>query len=468
MSREEDLIRSTTQAIASTVREVPPLQLEQAPDELSSPAGAPHRARTRLRGWRLRRWQAWLVPAAAAAAVVALAASLVLVKGIRNGSTVPVNPATSTAGPGGVPRYYAALKVFGNPSFSSTGNDHDDLVVGDSLTGKTLATFKPPADTVFQNVYAAADDRTFVVFETTSSTGLFSPEGHETVTGSWYEVHLTPGAAHPVRLAKLPVKPMTWRAATPAPGEVYATALSASGTELAVADIPDTPAASRQPQDWQEVKVYSVATGRLLHDWVGHDANIVFYLSQTGWFGDAPSGISDLTWVDRDRALMIATFTQAGPMTGPQIGTVRRLDVAGPATGNLVTDTAILTTRTLSGNLTNGCLYLGNWPPLVSANGTTIACANFTPPFAPPGHVDFSTAPLAGVPDTVAYQVEMPPGESTGEADYVLWVSPSGGTLLVAWKLGTQPARFGVVSHGTFTPLPHAATIVALSGNIVF
>ena len=38
MSWEEDLIRSTTRAIASTVREVPPLQLESATDELGSPA----------------------------------------------------------------------------------------------------------------------------------------------------------------------------------------------------------------------------------------------------------------------------------------------------------------------------------------------------------------------------------------------------------------------------------------------
>ena len=34
MTREEDLVRSTTRAIASTVRGVAPLRLEPAPDEL--------------------------------------------------------------------------------------------------------------------------------------------------------------------------------------------------------------------------------------------------------------------------------------------------------------------------------------------------------------------------------------------------------------------------------------------------
>jgi hypothetical protein len=38
MSTEEDLIRSTTRAIASTVRDVPPLRLDPAGGELGSRA----------------------------------------------------------------------------------------------------------------------------------------------------------------------------------------------------------------------------------------------------------------------------------------------------------------------------------------------------------------------------------------------------------------------------------------------
>src|SRR6202012_875841 len=170
MSREEDLIRSTTHAIAATVREVPPLRLEPAPDELRSPARAPRR----LRGGngRQRRWWSWGAPMAAAAAVVALAISLVLVKDMPNGGTVPKKPPVPAAGPGGAPRYYVALKDVPAKTKTPTaqiGTTELDVVVGDSVTGKTLATFAPPARTTFQSVTAAADDRTFVVFAVTSS-----------------------------------------------------------------------------------------------------------------------------------------------------------------------------------------------------------------------------------------------------------------------------------------------------------
>ena len=155
MSREEDLIRSTTQAIASTVREVPPLRLEPAPDELRYPARVPRRGRRRPRGW----WS-WGAPLTAAAVVVVLAIALVIVKDMPNGGGVPQQPTTST-GPGGVPRYYVALDAVRG----RTSRRNGIVVVGDSLTGKTLATFTPPARKIFGSVTAAADDRTFVVFD---------------------------------------------------------------------------------------------------------------------------------------------------------------------------------------------------------------------------------------------------------------------------------------------------------------
>jgi hypothetical protein len=82
----------------------------------------------------------------------------VLVKDIQNGGAVPPNPATST-GPGGVPRYYVALQKFPDEN----GTAYNDVVVGDLLTGQTIAKFAPPAHTTFWCVSASADDRTFVV-----------------------------------------------------------------------------------------------------------------------------------------------------------------------------------------------------------------------------------------------------------------------------------------------------------------
>ena len=89
MSREEDLIRSTTHAIASTVSEVPPLRLERAVDSTLPPARTPRRAR----GGGRRHWWSWGAPLAAAAVVVALAIALVVIRDMPNDGVVSPNPA---------------------------------------------------------------------------------------------------------------------------------------------------------------------------------------------------------------------------------------------------------------------------------------------------------------------------------------------------------------------------------------
>lgn len=98
-------------------------------------------------------------PAAAAAVVIALAISQVLVKGIQNESAFPGHPAAPAspaveAGPGGVPRYYVAL------------GKSNRIVAGDSVTGKLLATLAVPVREGFTNIFmgtTAAADRTFAV-----------------------------------------------------------------------------------------------------------------------------------------------------------------------------------------------------------------------------------------------------------------------------------------------------------------
>ena len=69
---------------AREIRTAPPLRL---------PSGPAARARRRHAP---RRWIRWAAPLTAAGAVVALAISLVLIKGVQNGSAVPSNPVTST------------------------------------------------------------------------------------------------------------------------------------------------------------------------------------------------------------------------------------------------------------------------------------------------------------------------------------------------------------------------------------
>ena len=479
MSREEDLIRSTTRAIASTVREVPPLQLEAATDELGSKARAPRY----LRGGRRRHWWSWGAPLTAAAVVVALAISLVLVKDMPNGGTVPKNSTVSTAGPGGAPRYYVALKdvpVKTKTPTAQIGSAELSVVVGDSVTGKTLATFAPPARTTFQSVTAAADDRTFVVFAVTSSTGSFLPDMKEgipvdksvaTLTGSWYKLRLAPGTAHPASLSRLPIRPWSWpdssTYADPAPGQIIATALSQSGQEIAVADYPDIPAAKNHTPNWHEVKVFSVATGRLLHDWTEDNATARMETVVGGTMATVPAGTPALTWIDNDRAVAFATSYDTA---GTVLGTIRRLDVSGPASGNLMADSTVIWSGTVPWNQSKGCFQVDDWPPLISADGKTISCLTWDMPAKTPGHVDFDTYPL--VTDrqpTLNYRATILPENKTGGLNAsVLWVSPSADTLIVTWGgPGLKPAtgsHFGVISHGKFIPLPLLPNRAALLG----
>jgi hypothetical protein len=458
---------------ARTVTEAPPLRLAAG----FSPAGAPRRVRG------VRRWWTWMAPVTAAAVVVVLAIALVVVKDIPNGAAVPSSTSTSTTtGPDGAPRYYVALKkVSGN-----TGDDtqQDGIVVGDSLTGTTLATFAPPARTTFESVTAAADDRTFAVEAITSSNGKwgFPFDKGATLTASWFEVQLAPDTAHPARLIPLPIKPWSWAGQQsvhdviiPSPGEIFATALSASGQELAVADISPVPAGDlTTAQNWQEVKVFSLATGRLLHDWTEHDPSAAFTFPQG--LGMTPS----LTWIDGDQALLFTTAHEAQPSL-TVTGTVRRLNVAGPASGNLMTDSAVVWSGELTYNEQYGCFAVDHWPPLISADAKTVSCTNIVGTVESGLQITFDTDPLpagtaAGLKPGLDYQVTT---SSTKEVlgnvglTSVLWVSPSGDTLIGAWSFGgsspddASAQHIGVISHGKFTPLRLPSDILlGLSGGV--
>jgi hypothetical protein len=138
----------SAEAAATEIQTEPPLRLPPVP------VPAPGARRRPVP----RRWIRWGAPLTAAAAVVALAISLVLIKGIPNGSVVPPTATSSTStGVDSVPRYYVAITRGGG------------IVAGDSVTGQTLGRIAPPPGLTFTSVTAAADDRTFVVFAVTPS-----------------------------------------------------------------------------------------------------------------------------------------------------------------------------------------------------------------------------------------------------------------------------------------------------------
>jgi hypothetical protein len=472
MSTTEERARAAMRAIAGTVHDAPPLRLEPAAGELRSPVRAPRRGRGG--SGRPRHWWTWAAPLTAAAVVVALAIALVLIKDIPNGGAVPPNPATSTTGPDGAPRYYAAITPFSGSVRFTRGAEkntvQDGIVVEDSVTGERIAKFAPPAHTTFQRVMAAADDRTFVVLAVTSSTGSFAPfDKKATMTASWYEVKLAPGTAQPARITALPIKPWSWAPehsvsdfSVPSPGEVFATALSQDGQELAVADIPPLPAGDLDTaQNWQEVKVFSVATGQLLHDWTEHDPSAAF--GDTDWY------VPSLTWIDGDRALALVTAHTALP-AGTQTGTVRRVDVTGPANGDLMADSTVIWSGALTPNSGYGCYATDSWPPLISADGKTVNCANYAELKTGPSRwmASFDSDPLppgtaAGFKPRFDYKVTSPLDQKgkplAGGADMtLLWASPSGDTFIGVWHyIASRPpatgVHFGVIRGGKFTPL---------------
>lgn len=453
MSRAEELIRSTTRAIASAVREVPPLRIEAAGDE---PGNAPRAVRRRdAAADRMRGWQVRLVPAAAAVVVAAVAIALVNVRSIKDDRVVngAASSASATAaapagtiappGPGGVPPYYAALT---RTVTDGKGNEHNGILVGETGTGRTLNILPSPAHTVFVSLTAAADDRTFVAYALTSTGTTDSP----TVTGSWYEVRLVPGAADPVRLTHLPI------ASQPAfpgagPDWGYISVLSGSGRELAVTDAATSHFV---------VKVYSVATGRLLHDWGTDDQS----------YNVEPS----LAWINGDRDLVLVSHVLPGPQNPGSTTagtTIRAWPVKGPASGDLAVVSKIIWELPMNKPPTTvqTCVNPAG-APLVSADGRTFSCAADSISAAGE-HLSFRTYQFAAVPTateqgTADYQ-QTYQGMRSFYRPALLWTSPAGDKLIGSITAtamspgGYAGQRVGVISHGRFTPLNLPAGVSA-------
>jgi hypothetical protein len=276
MTATEDRAREAMRAIAGTVNDAPPLRLATArdlprvsdeapagrqderrrgprrPGRASRPGGASRpgdavrpdaasrpgeagRPGGRGGGRRLR-WSV-LAPIAAAVTIVVVAVTLAIVRDIPNGGVAvpstgtPVTGSSAPAGTAapGVPEYYVAWMQADTPY----------LIVGNTFTGRTIATVGAPAGVSLQAVYGtAADDRTFIV------TGDRRPAAGT----AWYLLRIAPGSATPARLTPLPI---------PVREDPAGAALSPDGTELAVA-LPGSPATLR---------VYSVESGSLIRDW---------------------------------------------------------------------------------------------------------------------------------------------------------------------------------------------------------
>ncbi len=391
----EDRVRSATRAIAGAVHGVRPLVLPEVQP----------RARTR------HRWRLWMAPVTAAAAVIAIAVTAVIVRDIPNSQPVPPAHAASSA----IPAYYVAL----NNALSQ--NSPDQVVVGDTFTGARLATVSPPAHSTFVGMTGAADDRTFVLG---AQPFPFSPRWWGEEPRTWYLLRIAPRTDHPARLARLPIP------ATPFGLEVAGMALSPDGSEFAVTLEPNTTMNSGP----ELLRIYSVATGALLRTWTGPPSNVTWdaYLGR--------DNNTTLSWL-ADGHTLVLDYGAGG----------RMLDTSRPG-HDLIADS-----RPTAWSMAWGACSR----PLVTSDGKTVVCAATTGLQGHPGatggtcsgeFLEYSTATGKLTRTLYRYQA------SCGTDGEVMWVSSSGNALIGYLNIpGAKPGQsspvVGVITQSKFRPL---------------
>jgi hypothetical protein len=440
MTPAERVVRAATRAYGETVTEVRPLDL--------TAAAKPGERHVRLR--RRRRFPAWMAPVAAAAAVIALAISLVTLR------TTPSRPAPAS---GGVPRYYAALIPQPPQGFQNK------LAVGDTFTGARLATLTPARGNSFAAVTAAADDRTFVVATQPIATG--APD-NRVPPRTWYLLRVAPGTSSQLRLTRLPIPDLKG-------DDLLAVALSGSGRQLAVGFIPNYATSPTSPV---QLRIYSVTTGKLERAWSTSDRTVF------GGPGRVAQSVNTaLTWVDDDRALAFPTIsTASNPRKHEDVTheTMRLLDMSADGSDLIAASRVIWSTQGVLNQVTDyaGQLSCANTfiNPMLTADGKTIVCAALEFPNPPrtltaPGRWTLAWLAYSTSDPTVARtlaQVSVDASRENSPSIDLLWADSSGGTLIGTWSIEAAIAQgrggspympaadrphWGVIADGKFRQL---------------
>lgn len=325
----EDRVRTATRAGATLVRDIGPL-------------AAPEPTRLRRRpAQAARRWGSWGIPLAAAAAVVLVAVSLVAVR--QFGASAPATGGPATNAPATVPRYYVDLDA-SDVSYTGLGpliTGDDALIVGDDVTGKAIATVKPPSGLHFDSVQGASDDRTFVVMASrpvASIAAAADSPGPDT----FYLLRIAPGTAHPYQLTNLPIK---------LPGssvDVLAYALSPNDRELAVES------QNRVGGSALRLGIYSVSSRAELRAWT------------TNKQSQSPGFQPTLSWLSDGTQLAFSNMPSGG---GAQVDQLRTIDVTGPGTDLLAASHVVFTITNRPPN-SSTC-----WVMNLTPDGGTATCA---------------------------------------------------------------------------------------------
>ena len=416
----EDRLRATTEAVTEAMHPVSPLNLR-------SSAAAPVPAKFR-RPRRPVRWSGWLIPLAAAMAVIAVAATLVAVRSLPGAGTgsppAPASPLSS-----GLPRYYVAAGLMGG-----NGTPTQNAVLADVSTGKQLAIFSPPKNMFFLYIAAAADDATFVLVATP-----LGPRRAGQPSEIWYVLRLPPGAPQRAKLTRLPI------AALATDTGIGGLAVSPDGRTLAALFFIGHVGVNKAVTDDLMVRTYSLATGQALRTW----SDPARALSLTG------QGTFNVSWLHDGRTLAFTAATGSTPVE------IRFLNTTSPG-ANLAADSRPVFSPPASG----ACSSL-----LLTADGKVAVCGG--------GYVAGPRPCAKGQMDVTAYSV------ATGKLERVLYRYRGGcqpsGSVQVIWAGSGQAAvgavfvgsakenRIGLMTPGKFTPLPIVSVASAYDpGTIAF
>jgi hypothetical protein len=383
------------------------------------------RARRQMAGRGFRPGRRLAAGTAAAAAVIGIVVAATLLTASSPGHGRGPEQALSS-----VPPYYMTLVPAG-PGTAGSVMVAQEAVIRSTVTGKILATIRPPAPYItFIDVSGAADDRTFVLTaQTTLAGNLSSADG-------FYEARFDP-ATQAVSLTPLALPGL------PLSNDFVGDALSPDGTELAVASDIDRPA---------QIAIYSLPSGAVRVWKAGPLPSVSFasYLmawSGTGvafqWNGSTPAGDYLLNTSGpggsllADSRLLICAIPQNAPF--PSYG------YPAPDGASIIVpvDSAVPPGQSESCSQTGTPSAL----PARPRSGPTAATLE-----------EFSAATRKAI--GVIYTG--PSGTGAGIPGLlggygVFWSSGSGSVLVIdAPPAAGRPDVYGVLSGGVFTPIPGA------------
>jgi hypothetical protein len=422
MTQLEDQLRLAFRAKASEITPPPP-PLELQPRPVLDPAarGGSGRAGTSLQ-------RRWLVPLAAAVAVLAVIAGALAVGNLhpahRTRLVLPASAPIQTS----VPPYYVSLtsvrpmplrKPQAWPVLTTA-------TVRATATGAVIASIVPPQPYAeFIDVSAAADDRYFVLVAQDGPGGGPGQDG-------FFLLHINPTAADPAARATITALPA---ANPPYDDEVQAMALSPNGRLLASVVQPRSASPGY-------LSVYNLATGRT-RTWTGAYVNVQYVGEGSGglaWTQDSRTlAVSAATQSDRLRLLHV-TARGRKVTSGSGLLRVPRVTCMGYCLTEMTPDGRTVFVEYATGGTPGG----PSWDNLVNFDVQTGALARIS---------------MLTVSGPGGRYVGYNPGADLGPDD-VLWTSYNGSKVIVADVRPGVP-NAGIYNGSHYTPIPWPSNIVA-------